>query len=97
MGFDLERIRKALAGFRGTARRFEILGKKKGALVIDDYAHHPDEIQATLAGARQRFADKKITVAFQPHTFTRTEKLLQEFAQSFDDADEVLILDIYVV
>jgi len=71
------------------------VGERNGALLIDDYAHHPDEIKATLAGARQRYPDKNINVVFHPHTFTRTKALLQEFSQSFDDADKVIVIDIY--
>ena len=95
MGIDLEVIRQAVAGFSGTKRRFEQIGEYNGALLIDDYAHHPDEIKATLGGARTRFPESQIYVVFHPHTFTRTKALLSEFSQSFDDADKVVIIDIY--
>lgn len=95
MRLDMEKVREAIAGFKGTSRRFEIIGARNGALLIDDYAHHPDEIKATLAGARERYGDKNIKVVFHPHTFTRTKALLQEFSQSFDDADKVIVIDIY--
>jgi UDP-N-acetylmuramate--alanine ligase len=95
MQLDLDKVKEALANFKGTARRFEKVGTRNGALLIDDYAHHPDEVKATLAGAREKFGDKNITVIFHPHSFTRTKALLHEFAQSFDDADKVVVIDIY--
>ncbi|TAK95843.1 UDP-N-acetylmuramate--L-alanine ligase [Patescibacteria group bacterium] len=92
---DLDQVRRGMEKFGGTKRRFEFVGEKNGAILIDDYAHHPEEIKATLKGAREIYPGKKLTVIFHPHTFTRTKALLGEFAQSFDDADQVLILDIY--
>ena len=87
---------KSLAAFRGTWRRFEFLGTTpRGVLVYDDYGHHPTEIQATLAGARDMFPDKKIIVAFQPHLYSRTKEHLEEFAASFAHADEVIVAPIY--
>ena len=85
----------ALASFRGAARRFEQKGDVGGVVVIDDYAHHPTEIAATLAAARSRFADRRIWAVFQPHTYSRTRNLLRELAHSFDDANEVIVTDIY--
>ncbi|MCE9629074.1 MAG: UDP-N-acetylmuramate--L-alanine ligase [Candidatus Vogelbacteria bacterium] len=88
--------RGALEKFTGTWRRFEYLGTTKdGVLVYDDYAHHPKEIQATLAGAREKWPAKKIVVVFQPHLYSRTKLLLNDFAGSFTLADEVIILPIY--
>ncbi len=95
LGVELVDIRKYLSEFTGTARRMEVMGEFKGAVIIDDYAHHPTEVKATLAGAREIFGDKKIKVVFHPHTFTRTKALLDDFAKSFGDADEVIVLDIY--
>lgn len=95
MGLDLEKVGLALKNFRGTSRRFEKIGMFADAVLIDDYAHHPDEIKATLSGAGKRFAGKKIWTVFHPHTFTRTKALLQEFAQSFDDTNKVVVIDIY--
>lgn len=92
---DLDKVRKALSEFEGTARRFEYIGSRNGAILIDDYAHHPEEIKATLEAAREFFPKKKIWCVFHPHTFTRTKALLSEFAQSFENADRVIILDIY--
>jgi UDP-N-acetylmuramate--alanine ligase len=95
MQLDMEKIRNALRKFKGTSRRFEQVGMFREALLIDDYAHHPDEIRATLEGARQHFGEKTIWTIFHPHTFTRTKALLQEFAQSFDNTDKAIIIDIY--
>jgi UDP-N-acetylmuramate--alanine ligase len=84
-----------LLDFRGAGRRFEFVGEVGGVTVIDDYAHHPTEIAATLSAARLRFATRRIWAVFQPHTYSRTKALLEDFAHSFDDADRVLVLDIY--
>lgn len=90
-----EKIREALASFEGTSRRFEYVGERNGAILIDDYGHHPEEIKATLKAARDFFPKRRIWCVFHPHTFTRTKALLSEFSQSFEDADQVVILDIY--
>jgi UDP-N-acetylmuramate--alanine ligase len=89
-----EQIRYALHGFRGVDRRFQLKGKAAGVSVIDDYGHHPTEIRATLAAARQ-CGFRRVHVFFQPHRFTRTRDLMDEFATSFADADTLAILDIY--
>ncbi len=96
VGLDvpLEDIRRALAHFSGVDRRFQIIGTADGVTVIDDYGHHPTEIRATLAAARQ-CGFTKIHVVFQPHRYTRTQLLLDDFATAFRDADSVLVLDIY--
>lgn len=87
---------KSLSGFSGTWRRFEYKGKSKNdALVYDDYAHHPTEIKASLKGAREHFKNSKIFCVFQPHLYSRTKLLADEFAGSFDDADFVIMPDIY--
>ncbi|MBL7995963.1 UDP-N-acetylmuramate--L-alanine ligase [bacterium] len=88
-------IAKSLELFEGTARRFEILGTINGVTWIDDYAHHPTEIQATLRGARQGWPKKRIIAVFQPHLYTRTRDYLNDFARSFTDADDVVLTDIY--
>ena len=85
----------ALATFRGAQRRFEIKGEAAGVLVIDDYAHHPTEIVATLSATRERFPNRRIWAVYQPHTYSRTRTLLGAIALSFGDADRVLITDIY--
>lgn len=91
----LEGIRSGLASFSGTERRAQILGKYRGALIIDDYAHHPTEIAATLKGLRAHYSEKKIITVFHPHTFTRTKALFGDFIRSFTATDELVILDIY--
>lgn len=95
MQVDMEKVRKSLKNFKGTSRRFEKIGMFKEAILVDDYAHHPDEIKATLEGAKEYFKRRKIWTVFHPHTFTRTKALLSEFAQSFDDTDKVIVIDIY--
>ncbi len=95
MGLDLEKIKKSLGEFKGTSRRFEHIGKYENALLIDDYAHHPDEIKATLDGAKTHFDGKRIWTVFHPHTFSRTKALIQDFAQSFDDTERVVVIDTY--
>jgi UDP-N-acetylmuramate--alanine ligase len=90
----LSDIREALAGFTGVERRFQTRGDARGVTVIDDYGHHPTEIRATLTAARLcRF--ERIHAIFQPHRYTRTQALLDEFARSFHQADSVYVLDIY--
>ena len=93
--FDIEEIRRGMEHFFGTARRFERVGEYRGALIYDDYAHHPEEIRATLAAFRELFPERNIIAVFHPHTFSRTKALLEDFAQSFDAADRVIVLDIY--
>jgi UDP-N-acetylmuramate--alanine ligase len=96
LGIDKKLAKKSLEEFSGTWRRFEYKGiTKNGVLVYDDYGHHPTEIKATLAGAREFFGKKKIFVAFQPHLYSRTKILLNDFSKAFKDADEVLIAPIY--
>ena len=87
-------IREGLAKFTGVDRRFQQRGQEKGVTVIDDYGHHPTEIRATLAAARDcRF--NRIHALFQPHRYTRTMHLMDEFARAFHSADHVYLLDIY--
>ena len=95
-GLDIKAddIRTALENFRGVDRRFQLRGKAAGVSVVDDYGHHPTEIRATLAAARQ-CGFGKIHVIFQPHRFTRTRDLMDEFATAFQDADSLVVLDIY--
>lgn len=95
IGVPAERALESLGCFNGTKRRFEHLGVNGGALIVDDYAHHPTEIRSTLEGARLSFPDRRIRAIFQPHTFSRTEKLLSEFSQAFQSADEVVIAEIF--
>jgi len=91
-----EKVDASLQNFSGTWRRFEYKGKtKEGALVYDDYAHHPSEVRATLLATRERFPDKKIILAFQPHLYSRTKLLCNDFAESLLCADKVILADIY--
>lgn len=94
-GFDLEKAAEALGSFHGIGRRFELVGEWNGIKFIDDYAHHPTEIRATLRAAREYFPNHRIWAVWQPHTFSRTKALLSDFCASFDDADEVIVTDIY--
>jgi UDP-N-acetylmuramate--alanine ligase len=89
-----EKIREALDSFRGVDRRFQVRGQAAGVTVIDDYGHHPTEIRATLAAARL-CGYRRIHVLFQPHRYTRTQALMDEFAGAFADADTLFVLDIY--
>jgi UDP-N-acetylmuramate--alanine ligase len=95
LGLDLAYVRHALRHFQGVKRRFEVKGEAEGVTVVDDYAHHPSEIRATLAAARQRYTRRRIWAVFQPHTYSRTKTLLTEFATAFDDADQVIVTAIY--
>jgi UDP-N-acetylmuramate--alanine ligase len=91
---EVEAIRSALDQFRGVDRRFQLRGQADGVSVIDDYGHHPTEIKATLAAARQ-CGFRKVHVIFQPHRYTRTRDLIEEFTSAFGDADSLCVLDIY--
>eukprot|EP00850_Spirogloea_muscicola_P008536 SM000045S16281 [mRNA] locus=s45:655945:660413:- [translate_table: standard] len=98
----LDLMKRAAAGaaqflkiFKGVRRRFEQLGQTESCIVINDYAHHPTEVRATLQGARQRFDQQPIWVIFQPHTFSRLAKLLKDFAPAFSAADWVIITEVY--
>jgi UDP-N-acetylmuramate--alanine ligase len=90
-----DKIRVALKQFRGVDRRFQLRGEARGVRIIDDYGHHPTEIRATLAAARQYAGKGRVHVIFQPHRYTRTYLLMDEFATAFGDADSVFVLDIY--
>ncbi len=94
LDISYELIQKGLSGFSGTDRRFEKKGSFNGTLVIDDYAHHPDEIKATIEAAR-RYPHKTLWVAFQPHLYSRTQLLMERFAQELSKADRVVLADIY--
>jgi UDP-N-acetylmuramate--alanine ligase len=86
---------QALGHFSGTGRRFEVRGEANGVIIVDDYAHHPTEIQATLAAARSRYPRSPLWVVWQPHTYSRTQTLLEDFANSFGNADEVIVTEVY--
>jgi UDP-N-acetylmuramate--alanine ligase len=98
VGLDLEIrfdvITRALAGFRGVQRRFQIRGEARGVLVVDDYGHHPAEIRATLAAAKAGY-DRRVITVFQPHRYSRTQLLRQEFLTAFYQSDVLVVMDIY--
>jgi UDP-N-acetylmuramate--alanine ligase len=94
-GLDPEKIREALASFSGVKRRFDIQLKSDRCIYIDDYAHHPREISASLTSIRGNFPDYRMTAIFQPHLYTRTRDLYEEFAEALNEADEVVLLPIY--
>jgi UDP-N-acetylmuramate--alanine ligase len=95
LGMPVQKAADALSSFSGAGRRFDILGEAGGITVIDDYAHHPTEIRATLAAARQRYPDRRIWAVWQPHTYTRTQSLLQDFLHAFARADRVIVTEVY--
>jgi len=95
LGIPFAVTAEALGSFAGVQRRFTVRGEVNGITVVDDYGHHPAEIRATLAGARAAFPQRRILCAFQPHRYTRTRDLLSEFATAFNDADAVLLTEIY--
>jgi UDP-N-acetylmuramate--alanine ligase len=96
LGLKIEQIQKGLYKSTGSKRRFEKVGKSKsGALVYDDYAHHPTQIKSVLSAAKGRFPKKRLISLFQPHTYTRTKALFDQFAKSFGQADIALFMDIY--
>jgi UDP-N-acetylmuramate--alanine ligase len=95
MGLSIQLAATALGQFTGTGRRFEVRGEKHGITVVDDYAHHPTEIKATLAAARARYPQRRTWAVWQPHTYSRTQTLFYEFTRAFNDADEVLVTEIF--
>ncbi|MCY7392691.1 MAG: UDP-N-acetylmuramate--L-alanine ligase, partial [Leptolyngbyaceae cyanobacterium CAN_BIN12] len=100
LGLDFSSISQAISTFEGARRRFEHRGEYNDILFVDDYAHHPSELQATLAAARLKVQEsgstlKRIVAIFQPHRYSRTQAFLSEFAASFSNADVVVISDIY--
>lgn len=94
LGLSMETIQKGLLSFSGTDRRFEYKGTVNGVTIVDDYAHHPTEIQATLQAAKH-YPHRKLWCVFQPHTYTRTKAFFQEFAEALSHADHVILADIY--
>jgi UDP-N-acetylmuramate--alanine ligase len=95
LGIDSDKIKKAVADFRGVKRRFEYILKQEGQVMVDDYAHHPEELRALISGAKELFPGMKCTVVFQPHLYSRTNDLADGFAETLDLADEVILLPIY--
>jgi len=95
VGISPEAMARILPLFKGVARRFQVKGEVAGVTVVDDYAHHPTEVRATLRAARERFGGRRLVCLFQPHTYSRTKLLMEDFTEAFRDADRVLIADIY--
>lgn len=95
LNIDDEKIKNAIAEFKGVKRRFEYIIKNNSNVLIDDYAHHPEELKALITGVKSIFKNKKVLVVFQPHLYSRTKDLADAFAESLDMADEVILLPIY--
>ncbi len=95
LGLDRIETAQVLGNFKGSERRFEVRGEYQGILIIDDYAHHPTEIRATLSAARSSYPGRRIWAVWQPHTYTRTQTLFSDFAEAFSEADRVVVLDVY--
>ncbi len=94
-GVDLNKVVAALSTFSGTGRRFDVAGTACGITLIDDYGHHPTEIKATLQAARSRYGDRRIWAIWQPHTYSRTQTLAQDFIKAFVNADQVVVTEVY--
>lgn len=95
MVLPMDRAALALSEFEGSARRFQVIGTVKGITTIDDYAHHPTEIRATIQAAKARYPKSQIWAVWQPHTFSRTQTLINEFEHAFQEADSVVITEVY--
>jgi UDP-N-acetylmuramate--alanine ligase len=95
MGLSGKEIARALSEYEGSERRFDIRGEYQGILLVDDYAHHPSEIDATLSAARDSYPDRRIWAVWQPHTYSRTQTLFSGFTEAFSKADQVIVLNVY--
>jgi len=95
LGVPFAAIQEGLASFTGVDRRFQVRGEARGVLVVDDYGHHPTEIRATLETLRTRAGGRRTVVLFQPHRYTRTQALWDEFCRAFNHADLLLLTDVY--
>jgi len=95
LNIEFSAIANALKSFSGVQRRFEILYQSNSLVIIDDYGHHPTEILATLSTAKMVWPNRKLVVVFQPHRYSRTRLLLEDFCSSFNDADKLIVLDVY--
>ena len=95
LSMDFPTIAESLKTFTGVQRRFEILKQSESLIIVDDYGHHPVEIQATLSTAKEVWPDRRLVIVFQPHRYSRTKYLMESFFSSFNDADQLLLLDIY--
>lgn len=95
LGIENEKIKNAIQSFKGVRRRFEFVLNTPGTIFIDDYAHHPEELRVLIAGVKELYPNKKCVLVFQPHLYSRTKDLANEFAQTLDQADEVILLPLY--
>jgi UDP-N-acetylmuramate--alanine ligase len=95
LGIDPEALQGALEGFSGASRRLELIADTAGVLVFDDYAHHPSEVRAALAGARQRVGERRLWAVIEPHTFARTRAMFDDYAEAFRSADEVVVANVF--
>jgi len=95
LSIDFKLIKKGLERYDGVFRRFQKKAEEQGVMVIDDYAHHPTEVAATLSAARKGWPDRRIVAVFQPHLYSRTQDLYKEFGLSFSDAEVLVITDVY--
>ncbi len=94
-GAELEAVRRGLGEFRGVERRFQVLGEARGVMVVDDYAHHPTEVEVTIEAARERYTDRRIVAVFQPHLYTRTRDHWRAFGRTLAAADAVWVTDVF--
>jgi UDP-N-acetylmuramate--alanine ligase len=95
LGIDPQKVKEAVAAFKGVKRRFEYVVNEPDHIYIDDYAHHPEELKACFGAVRQLYPNEKLTVIFQPHLFTRTRDFADEFAKILSTADDLMLLEIY--
>ncbi len=95
LGVPYEKIKEGLESFSGVARRFELKGERGGVIVVDDYGHHPEEVKNTIQAARDVTSERRLVVVFQPHRYTRTRDLFREFTMAFNDADVLVVMEIY--
>ncbi len=95
LGLEMSFVREALAGFRGVKRRFEYVYKSADKCYIDDYAHHPTELRSLISSARALFVGRKVNIVFQPHLYSRTQDFAADFASALDEADNIILLDLY--
>jgi UDP-N-acetylmuramate--alanine ligase len=94
-GVPDDELRKGMASFQGSKRRFDFHIKRNNCVLVDDYAHHPEELAASITSVKELYPDKKLTVIFQPHLYSRTNDFYKEFAESLSLADEVILIPIY--
>jgi UDP-N-acetylmuramate--alanine ligase len=95
LGIPFDQVRAGLSAYAGVGRRFQVKGEIDGVTVVDDYGHHPVEVRATLAAAREVWPDRRLVVGFQPHRYSRTRALFKEFLSAFQDADVLLVFEVY--